>query len=743
MAKSLVPAEFKTHIIDQFLESITEPANTVYYGFIGNHVVDGSTIDEIDAPVETVRKMNTDAFRDMIIGKKMTDSDFRFVVDRHDWQSGTAFTMYDDTQSTLFDSNFYTVVDEDSFKHVYKCLSNANGAVSTSKPLFQDARYDADLFVSGDDYYETNDGYQWKYLYSIDSLTFSKYATQKYIPIVANTVVESNSRVGSIDVIRVITHGKNYNNYITGEFSENDFNRITPDIAASAAQSGQALSDPAGDISVNQWYRIRAGRNIVDFYKNCLIYLSSGTGAGQYRQITRSDVVTGVGVVVYVAEQFTTPPDDTTTYEIFPEVEIIGDGTETVKAFARAVVNADASNSIHRIEMFDVGANYKFASAAVLTGAPDEENGVSIATIAAQLRAIIPPQGGHGANTAVELGAKRLATSIRFNRDETGLVSAENSFSQFGIIRDPLFANVHFFYENATQNYITNESVVQFKKLLLEGSFTANTTQDGGRSLLRASGTSSYDKFLKLGDKLYIRTVNGTGNYIGTVGVGSNTTAILLANAIPFMDAGINYDLQVYQADIISSCVVDNIAPPEPAGTPASIQSFTANKVIPKFIIGENLYGMTSRAVSNVTAIDINNRIGTSSAEFNFADFNQMFKVQGSVTAGEFQLDEEVYQLNPITGRESTAYIHSWNQDELSLTRVSGDFITSGGQAVITGRSSGATFDGVVTVYNSDLLDIKYGDIDPNEGSIIYIQNDVPISRDENQTEEIRVILEF
>jgi len=40
-------------------------------------------------------------------------------------------------------------------------------------------------------------------------------------------------------------------------------------------------------------------------------------------------------------------------------------------------------------------------------------------------------------------------------------------------------------------------------------------------------------------------------------------------------------------------------------------------------------------------------------------------------------------------------------------------------------------------------LDIVYGDLDPNSGSVIYIQNDIPVDREENQTEEIRVILEF
>ena len=744
MAKSLVPAEFKTNLIDQFLESIIEPANTVYYGFIGNHLADGSTLDEIDSPAETIRKMNTDAYRDMIIGKKMLNTDFKFVVNRHNWEENIVYTMYDDTDPDLNEKNYYVVVDEDSNKHVYKCLYNANGAPSTSKPLFQDARYDADLFVSGDDYYETNDGYQWKYLYSIDSSTFSKFATQKHIPIVANTAVQENSRPGAIDVIRVITHGKNYNNFITGDFSENDFNRITPDIASSAAQSGQALTSEGGEINVNNWYRIKDGKQIVDFYKNCLLYLSSGTGAGQQRRITRSDIVTGVGVVVYVAEQFTTIPDDTTTYEIFPEVEIIGDGTETVKANARAIVNTAASNSIHRIEMFDVGENYKFASARILPLIPDEVNGLAVDQVAATIRPIIPPQGGHGANTANELGASRLSLTTKFNRTESGLVSAENTFSQFGIIRDPQFSNVQFFYDEATTAFIQGETVTQFKKIVLENTFGANTTSGDGKILSRASGVSDYEGYLNIGDKLFITSSTGAGgSFLTTVAPGSNTSAIFVSNTIPFLEAGFDYDCQVNLIRELATAKVDNISPPKPGGTPPTIETFTANKVIPKFEIGELIYGETSRSTANVQGIDINSRIGTSSAGFQFLDFNQMMKIQGTVISGEFINDEEVYQSNETNSTETTGYVHSWNADELSLTRVSGKFITSGSQTIITGRSSGAIFEGTVSLVDADLLDITYGDLDANEGSIIYIQNDVPISRDENQSEEIRVILEF
>jgi hypothetical protein len=747
MAKSLVPAEFKTHMIDQFIESITEPANTVYYSFIGDHVTDGSTLDEISAPIETTQKMNIGAFRNMIIGKKLDERDFNFVVNRNDWEAGTIFTMYDDTEVNLFEKNFYTVVDEDAFKHVYKCLYNNNGTPSTVKPLFQDARYDENLFVSGDDYYETNDGYQWKYLYSIDSTTFNKFATQKLIPITANTTIQSNSKPGAIDVIRVLDEGKNHNNYISADFSDNDFNRITPDIAENGAliASGQTLTSVAGEANVNQWYRVVGGRQIIDFYKNCIIYITSGVGAGQYRRILRSDVVTGVGVVIYVEDQFTTPLDNTSSYDIFPEVRIIGDGTETQKAFARAIVDSNASNSIIRVEMFDTGADYKFATAKIPPLISDEIDGEPITIIPSDLRAIIPPQGGHGANNIVELGASKMSIVANFSSSESDLVSAENTFSQFGVIRDPLFSNTQFYFTEATTEFIEGEDVIQFKKIKVEGTFTANSTQDDAKSLVLQSGSSSFDTFLTPGEQVYLQATTGTGKYLGTVGVGSNTTAIILQDSIPFIEPGGDYSISVFQTKELATCVVDNNAPPKPAGTPTNYTSFLGNKVVPKFKTGELIYGLTSRATGNVQSIDINSRIGTFSAQFQFEDFNQLFKIQGNVIQGVFQNDEQVFQLNAATGEETTGYIHSWNNDQLNLTRVVGDFVTAaaGQNAIITGRSSGATFASVVSGVNADILDLSYGDLDPNEGAVIYIQNDVPISRQQDQTEEIRVILEF
>jgi hypothetical protein len=66
------------------------------------------------------------------------------------------------------------------------------------------------------------------------------------------------------------------------------------------------------------------------------------------------------------------------------------------------------------------------------------------------------------------------------------------------------------------------------------------------------------------------------------------------------------------------------------------------------------------------------------------------------------------------------------------LTNVEGTIDTA---RAINGLENSATMSAGFDKYE--------GDLDPTTGSIIYLQNDVPIERDPTSTEQVRVILEF
>lgn len=194
----------------------------------------------------------------------------------------TAYTMFDDRDQQILDKNFFVVVDELGHKYVYKCLYNNNCANSTIKPLFNDVTYDQNYFEVSDNYYQTTDGYVWKYMYSITSTDFAKFSTEKYIPVIANTVNEQNSQDGSIDVIKVDFTGKFYNNYVNG--------RLT-----------------AEDIWIQgerNWFRFPSGSSTVEgFYANTMMHVTTGTCAGEYKKVTNSRLIQGIGVIVELANR--------------------------------------------------------------------------------------------------------------------------------------------------------------------------------------------------------------------------------------------------------------------------------------------------------------------------------------------------------------------------------------------------------------------------------------------------------
>jgi len=733
MAKKIIPSEFRTNLIDQLVESISEPANTVYYSFIGDHLSSGSTEEEVAQPIGSLRSLKTKAFENMILAKKLTANDMQPMIKRYNWVEGTTYTMFDDRDQDILDKNFFVVVDESAYKHVYKCLDNASNTASTVKPLFNDITYDKNYFETEDNYYQTADGYVWKYMYSITSTTFDKFSTEKYIPVVANTVNEDNAQDGSIDVIKVVTPGKYYNNTISARLSSEDV-----------------------WINGNRtWFRLPAGSSTVEgFYANTIMHVITGTCAGEYKHVTNSRLIPGTGVIVELADpegagadEFSVKPDATTVYEISPRVQIISDGTQTSNAHARAIINTAASNSVSRVEILSSGLNYSSTTSyddevitdvfdnsdtalftKVLKGTPADENNDSSGTIInpidAQIRVILGPSGGHGKNPKTELGAKYLCIYNRFEKDENGTVPAVNTFGQFGIIRDPLFADIEVDYVKISDSlvagsdgtFLLNEKVYQIDKIKLHSETTVTTTS----TLVTANDNeANYDGYLKAGDWIYlVDEASTTSHFLSqVVTVGSNT--FNLSSNIAFASS----NAHVYLATLTAEGTVSELT------SSAKIHLKDVNRLsLNKIIVGANSY-----AVANVSSIDINNRDGTSSAAYDFTAVNQMTKCNNAASVtGTHVADEIVYQGTSFNTATMTAYAHSYDNGDLFLTKVTGKITESQN---IKSKDGNFTMTGPFDKYD--------GDFDATTGDIVYLQNDIPVARENNQSEIIRVILEF
>ena len=62
-----------------------------------------------------------DMKREFYGAKKVQPSDAAHVVPRHNWVSGTVYSMYRDTDTNIFNRAYYVITDE---FNVYKCLNN-------------------------------------------------------------------------------------------------------------------------------------------------------------------------------------------------------------------------------------------------------------------------------------------------------------------------------------------------------------------------------------------------------------------------------------------------------------------------------------------------------------------------------------------------------------------------------------------------------------------------------------------
>ena len=689
MAKQIVPSDFKTHLIEQIVESVDEPANTVYYAFIGNHSNTGITPDDVVAPTQKLQDLNVDTYRNMILGKRLTSSDFNIMVPRYDWTSGTTYDIYDDEDASLFEKQFYVAVDEGSSIYVYKCLSNANGAVSTAQPT----KADVDL---NDNYYETSDGYQWKYMYGISDVVFDKFATQTFMPVVADAEVEENAKNGSIDVIKVDTHGRFYNNSLSSDF------------AVSTISDGTTIKLPSGSSQVE------------NFYANTIMHLTGGTGAGQYRRVT-SSTANGSGQYVIIESAFSTTPNETTQYQISPEVQITSDGTQTINAVARAIVNANASNSIHRVEVLEPGLNYNYANTEILVGTQGPSSGGSageiVAVEEATVRAIIPPPDGHGANSAVELGGRVLGINAKFSNTENDTVIADNIFTQFGIIRDPLFANVEVTTIKKSDStpgtdgeFTEGEDVKQITRKKLCSTYVV----ESGNTIIVSNGDLNLDEELEAGEYLFIADESvATRNHLTFIESVINSTSIEL-NTAPNWDSS---TANLYFATVTANAVVKQVVDSD---------SILLEQCDNRLVSDKLIVGMTSQAIANVQAINVNGRLA-SNAVYDFNAFNQMTKISGSRT-GTIEENDVVQQVTS----GATALVHSIADNDIFVTRVEGTFDTS--EPIISANNDGTISAGFTK------LD---GELDPTSGSIIYLQNDIPVSRANNSSEELRIILEF
>jgi len=140
--------------------------------------------------------------------------------------------------------------------------------------------------------------------------------------------------------------------------------------------------------------------------------------------------------------------------------------------------------------------------------------------------------------------------------------------------------------------------------------------------------------------------------------------------------------------------------------------------------------------------------------------FRQTYAVQLTSVSGTFTADEKITQASTAAiGRvvewDSTNSILYYQQERYTDygTNSVGAYIAFSGANAITGASSSAagtpdsTSDSAVTLANGFTITFTDGyvnpEVQPDSGNIIYTENRSPISRATDQTEDIKIVVEF
>lgn len=184
-------------------EFISQRAN--YYYYIGK-VIEWDDQNTPETPNNT-RDYEYDVRSNIISVKKINVRDVSLVIPRRDWVSGVVYDQYnpnysvdnpaDSGATSLKESTFYVLT---SSFGVFKCIYNNNGGESTIEP----SGFDPSPVTY-------NDGYVWKFLYTVPLSTRNRFLTSTYMP-VQRAVTNAFYSNGEISSVVVDANGSGYLN---------------------------------------------------------------------------------------------------------------------------------------------------------------------------------------------------------------------------------------------------------------------------------------------------------------------------------------------------------------------------------------------------------------------------------------------------------------------------------------------------------------------------------------------------
>ena len=402
---------------------------------------------------------NERLIRDNIVHlQKVYGSDTSLVVRRIDWEHQKIFDQWDDTLE-MYGKDFYCM---NSNKEVFKCLYNNLRSPSYVEPKgFSTSPL------------RTQDGYVWKFMYSINETKERKFVSEEYIP-VQKAITDTFYAKGAIENIEVLENGYGYIPTVLQQQSSNVVFGESSPLPVGGGVENQYDSDLNVDLESRAQVVIRGdgegckAEPFVNPFTGEIIsvvvkepglgytwaeaeIISKDAGSGAIlkpiildsnfvseQAIVEQTVVDGEINAIEITESGTGYHPDTT------KVEIEGDGEDFEVMYPIEVEDG----KVKKIAVKNQGRNYTWMKISIVDDA-DTGRG-------AKARPIFPPYfRGHGFDAPSELFAETVCLYSELKRDPGMEHLSGKPFFQFGLLKDPVFLN-------------TNRSVKQDSRIPLD-----------------------------------------------------------------------------------------------------------------------------------------------------------------------------------------------------------------------------------------------------------------------------------
>ena len=169
---------------------------------------------------------------------------------------------------------------------------------------------------------------------------------------------------------------------------------------------------------------------------------------------------------------------------------------------------------------------------------------------------------------------------------------------------------------------------------------------------------------------------------------------------------------------------------------------------------------LTGNDFRNISLVIDPTTFGTSTVA-SASTHRQVYALKLTSVSGTFTVDEKITQtstgaIGKVVEWDSTLSILYYQQErfgDFGTNSTTGAYVAFSGANAVTGASSSATgtpdssADSAVTLTNSNTITFTNGyanpELEPDSGNIIYQENRKPIGRATDQTEDIKLIVEF